>query len=974
MQLKVRKQTANLLRGLLSNSNEGAFRETLNNLRRSLPASETKIVYDFIERSPLFKKKPYLETYPKYPVTSSSVIRLVEVSLQNELDAQIARINKEAGKLLEYIEALSAANRLVEDGDYNAALESYIKIIATHGYSNWILRKFVFLNNRTTTAGNIASTFEAYFSATNGVRRNPITMALYDLMDDTIPYLAMRRSFISVFETKKISQTAEDIIKFLFYPHNAQETVISSTLQSFGLLSVVDALFIVFFYSFSSPLGDEFGIQNTVLAQVDPRIVEAWQKAFAFIDPERLITRSDEEPEHDDFRFYRRMPAWVEYANVAERKAVFDHYTSLRFQEIFRPSGKIGGICDAFFSHPFDFGDLADDPREARISQSSFVNDEAGVFTRSVAFLKLAADGKRFGNISSVAILQILNQTKEIATYLDPTALSQLFDGYSHNRVSYYVELILKYDSQPSNIGEHSVRRAVQDLIIQEFSGDMIGLAEWFRQHGDHLAQHFYGTCTETFLVQLYLLFHDAKAVIEAKAALMDWYGTAYQDKVAQERAQSLRLDLKLQEIRGNFNENRIYVDPVRYGQWVEDRLVDDLREACRISLVVPQTITTSEDIGDPLKVRQDLSLRLAAVLLKAFQEFCNNKFYGIDSYIGRRIRHGTLKGFMISEVKSLLDSEEYEVLRNSQGFSLAFQRWLDRYATSIDKLGLERLHVKSKSKPQGAIVPEITSVDKKAVAIKAIRDFSDLYRAETSVIAIAKLINEYCWLMVEKDLVQLQDVVEALREETGVINALEMRAEVTSDLHPLANQFCVEINGITLSKFSEARRWFSKPTTVIPSAPIALLFDAVISEVKEQNSEFKPFIIRAGNPDVVFVGSRYHYVYDVLYVVIANAARHGAPEGHLWFEVETEEREQLNLIRLKVTSQLKSPNETGAVTRNIDAAMAADIDNAMIEEGFSGIRKIRKLESEVDEIRNVAFSVFEGNVVFEATFLTTLS
>ncbi len=219
----------------------------------------------------------------------------------------------------------------------------------------------------------------------------------------------------------------------------------------------------------------------------------------------------------------------MEAANVSEKKALLDHYTSLRFQEMFRPSGEIGGISDAFFAQLFDFGDLVASPREAHISQDSFANDEAGVFTRSVAFLKLAADGRRLENLSSVAILQILNQTKEIATYLDPASLSQLFGGFSHDRISVYVELVLKYDSQPSNIGEHSVRRAVQDLIIQDFHGDIIALADWFRQHGDHLAQHFYGTCTETFLVQLYLLFHDDKAVTEAKAALMDWYGVTYQ-------------------------------------------------------------------------------------------------------------------------------------------------------------------------------------------------------------------------------------------------------------------------------------------------------------------------------------------------------------------------------------------------------------------------------------------------------------
>ena len=973
MHNRLRKDTANRLRGLVANTKESAFRETINNLRKSMSPTEARIVYTILETHPLFSKRPHTDKFPKQPVTSAGVVRLADVSLSHELSAQIARLNSEKSKLCDFIQKFGNANRLAEAGHSNEALGAYIQVIAEFGYSNWLLRKFVFLNNRTRDGGSIASTIETYFSAHSGNRMNPITMALYDMMDDTVSYWGMRRSFSAVFGKQKISQTSEDIVKFFFYPHNAQAGVLSSTIQSFSLLSLADTLFIVCFYAFNSPVGSEFGITEIVEQYLDPEIIELWSETFGKISTLNLIEVSRDEPEHDDFRFYRRSCAWLEYGNIASKRFVFDYYSSMRSQELFRPSLHATERLNEFFAEPFDMKLLASPYTSTSVEQTTFHHASAGMFARSIALLHLARLGNTFADLRSQQLLKLLNQTRDIAMFLDPDAISALFYEYPHDRMSKYLELILKHDSQPSNIGEHAVRRVVQDLIIEDYDSDIVKLADSFNDQGQHLAEHFLSTCTENFLVQLYQLYHQAKDVVEAKASLLEWYGKKFDDRVTTERAHSLRLDLKLQDIRGDFNENRIYVDPVRFGQWVEDKLIDDLREACRIALVVPQVITTNEEIADPLKVRQDVSLRLASVILRAFTEFCTNKFYGIDSYIGRRIRHGTLRGYMVSEVNAFIDAPEFTDLRSVAAFRDATDQWLERYASAIDHFGLERLHVKSRSKPSGAIMAEIASIDKRNTTQAALTDLTEKYRADASISSIAKVLIDYSWLLVEKDLENLRAYVDRMRADVGVINPSDLTPLLDTSKHPLARDFCHRLNAITLQKFKDATRWFSKPSNAIPSAPISLLFDAVVREIMEQEPKFRPKIVRSGDTTVIFMGSRYHYVYDVLEVLVANVAEHGVSDGDLIFDIVTVDIKRERKIVLTLTSLVK-PGEIEFVRAQLQQAMEADIDNAMVEEGFSGIRKVRKLAQEVDEITDIEAVVHhDDRVTFRATFTTAI-
>jgi hypothetical protein len=149
------------------------------------------------------------------------------------------------------------------------------------------------------------------------------------------------------------------------------------------------------------------------------------------------------------------------------------------------------------------------------------------------------------------------------------------------------------------------------------------------------------------------------------------------------------------------------------------------------------------------------------------------------------------------------------------------------------------------------------------------------------------------------------------------------------------------------------------------------LLFDAVLEEVKDQFPTFAPTIKREGVSEFILYGNYYHHVYDFLYVVIFNAAKYGRQDGILLqrIELDREGPQQLK-VSIVVGSQIRACDSVADVQENIRLAMAGSIEDAMVIEGRSGIKKLLRLESDVKEITAIDVA-FEGDMIMFSCSLT---
>jgi hypothetical protein len=544
--------------------------------------------------------------------------------------------------------------------------------------------------------------------------------------------------------------------------------------------------------------------------------------------------------------------------------------------------------------------------------------------------------------------------------------LCDFFGPPSSDLLVRYLSEAVIWDCSGKNTDQHRLRQTTQNIIIQRFGGDIVAFAQYLAKNSRYVALHFFNMSTESFLVLLFRLFPQPEMVFEARAKLLDWYGDHFKEPLAFERAKTLRLDQKLQKIRGDIDDTRIYVDPLRFGQWLQDFLLDELT-----NLLQPENISIADirafgAFGDFATNRQP-HIHLAATLQSAFHEFCVNKRYGVDSYLGRRIRHGTLKGVMLTQVQAVLRKPKYALLLQQMDVNDYLNQWISRYESKIAEWGQEIFQIWSKQKHHGAISTDITGSDKIESTRTALADLVAAYQETKSVAVVLQTIFEHCWRLLEKDLSQIRMFIESQRLEWGTINRTELRSMVTDEgLKTLAAELARETNTLTEEKFRNLSRWFTKPTNLAPSASILLLLDAVLGEVKEHFSDYAPKIRRAGLSDVELFGMYYHHVYDFLNVVIYNAAKHGKRSGLLVQDIQIKESPgQPSLLQVSISSEKSDAESMEAAKSNINNAMSGSTDDAMVVEVRSGIKKLIRLSSDVKEISNFGVSFDDGLIRF---------
>ena len=125
------------------------------------------------------------------------------------------------------------------------------------------------------------------------------------------------------------------------------------------------------------------------------------------------------------------------------------------------------------------------------------------------------------------------------------------------------------------------------------------------------------------------------------------------------------------------------------------------------------------------------------------------------------------------------------------------------------------------------------------------------------------------------------------------------------------------------------------------PKASLSLLFKAVIEEVRDTFPLFKD--IDGDNQfDFELFGGAYHVIYDALYVIIYNAAKHGKPTSHLekFYTVDPSNYK----IIVSVSSDIKDSDNEDYINSRLQVDQEMDIDNAQLSEDRSGIKKLYHL------------------------------
>jgi hypothetical protein len=915
---KLSKKNRHRIRAMFNLSNIDGFK-IFNIIRESASAIEIFHAETFLlEAQYLAYKLP--EKFPVIPQVKENYHRLTALELDKQSRLLEIHVRASMRKLLEFCCAIADLNRYA----YSKSFEKFdIKLHDMQedfGHSHFLLRKACWAKSEASEDIVLKAVDDLLQSCGIG-EKNLLTTSIVNCFSEGQDYFALRKSMLGI-SAKGIkgvrNQFTRDMVRIIFHPHASDLTDLSSMLQSAMQSSIIDALI-----CFKINRG-RFSVEGYESCDAICAVLE---KASIGVDS---LAKLYLEQEDSEGIFFQRTGAWLESNQVIEYRLINDFF----YDPI------VGGNIevDQYFidkcAAACSLTSIADLKQGQDLIAHDFPNlrklEMDGLVTRSSVFNFVLFKNGGNDSIDEDALLWIMTHTRDLFRTINVAQAKRLI-SHLKSRLSKIIIYLLIVKRARDDLSSNRLTRLLEDEIIENYSGDLIQFIEKLGARYEGVAIYLHETCTEDFLARLTKIIPETKAISDTRATLHEWRGMKTGDTGLLDRARAIRIDYKISLVRGEIDDNRIYVDPSRFLDWVADNIAGELTT---VLTSINHNLGPDEKVDDP---------QLRDLISRCYQEFCSNKHYGVASYIGRRIRHGTFKGHIFTNVM-LVERNHASFLADSV-VSEKYRAWRNRYEGLVSLAVTEKLHIETNVKKGGLIKPDTRSAAKQEVVSACMNDLMKFFRTHGVTTNLPPVILDYCWRMVELDLLAIRNYIKSIKS-TLAVNELnvDLRRLWTGAPH-IHSAFAQELQ-LTLNKqFKLAQNWFKRPPSVSPKANVNLLYKAVIGEVQETFSSFKTDADFDEDEDLELFGEVYHRIYDALFVIIFNAAKHGKVSFPLerYFLVERGIDEKTYLL-INISSVIRDDQSEDEINSVLCPGPHIDISNAHMHENRSGIPKLYNL------------------------------
>ena len=608
-----------------------------------------------------------------------------------------------------------------------------------------------------------------------------------------------------------------------------------------------------------------------------------------------------------------------------------------------------------FFASELKLADLCEPPSSENLREFlHFDNSTSSVFVRTVAVLNRIRKGDRLSDLSPEEIRILLSQTTSFSRILRKNELVELKERSERedSHVIVFLAMVMLNEHEPSEDIAFDTRMAFQKVVIQSYDSDIVKFLNWLYGRTQSLCPVVVDLCDIAFLERLYLLNSSYTEVLSTRESICRWTAEKFDRPELVATADRLALDSKVRMIREGIDETRIFVDVLRYKQWAMDALSPTLRKFERVVSVAPVTITDKHRaVGASRKDKEapvassDFWFYITSEY--AFDQFCHNKLFGIDSYLSRRIRHGTLAGTLIVPIQQKLDefNRNHSNSINSND-NKRLLRVLERYKTIVSEIRDDLLHFRSKDKPNGLFIP---GADQTTTRIHLQQDFLNqvvkYFHDGHSASDVCPFFLNHCWDLLTEDLLRIQnelrrlfvsEVRPLLRSVAEGKRELDAWKSLAADLDQTADRL-----------FSGLNRWFEKSEGSAMLVTVRELVTVVVQEVAGYFPNYEQRYSHELGGDESLSGLAYQTVYDLLSVFFTNIAQHADPkaETRLISRFTDWEPSGSAMLNIGIVSRNLAGTIDEDVRRSIhDVLVNDEDDDSMVREGNSGLGKAKAL------------------------------
>jgi len=940
------KKSRNKLRAILSNGNANANAIiSLGQLRAKLGKDQLDALEVILNSSALVKavrmsapfpkkKPPFIDTLQTHRRAGLEELLSIIENSANEFKIRLIRVAK---SLHEIDDAYAA-------GNIESCRQLISASIALDGWSHATLRRIVLIRENRPKGKEDEKIEELVRQA--DIKSVVVSSLIHSYSLDQ-NYLTIKRSILNLADRGTINRYSSTICRLAVQPFARNQEDLTAFLSEVEKCSLIDVIILAKFNSHLFRIKD-----YPAISEIANQLGQT--KLF-----ERLVDTYDANDLHSEDTFYKQSSAWLEYEPIRQYRLLLDSYYDTSAEDV---DNLAEGCATALHDWVGDMtpSNLVRKTQFTKHQYTSLAKLElSGTATRSAIFnyWLYHSDGQigfdRDDLFTLMGLTGDLSRTVPIKAVRTAAKLAK--DGLVR-----LILLLLLAKRSKNELDSYQLRKLLEEVTIKDHGGELVKLVEAYELTHPYVSEYIYEIATEDFLAKLNKLAPHLADIPEVRASLHEWMARFKKDDHFLNRARAVRIDHQLNRVRNEIDDHRIYVDPSRFSSWIEDEMIIELNRA----------LTSTGTGKKGVSINCDETI-LSMVMRRCYNAFCSNPVFGIASYIGRRIRHGTFHGHLYSSVINQIEKgEKFRHLSRSPQFAAKWQAWKSAYNRSIEGIIQDRLHVISKTKPHGLLQPEAYGSQKLEILDAAVKTISSAYAETKSVMGIELDIIDYCWRLAECDLIAVTRYLKA--QQVPLKNLPFLNTELLVSVEPadarLAEGFRRELEHAIDHKLAAMFGWFKRPSIVAPKVSLTLLFEAIVAEIKDTIPDFNPQKDDNSKGEVELVGNAYHIVYDSLAVVVANAAKHGDRSRPVRrnFEITSGKKKQLIV---NISSFIRPTDDSTRVTAIIEERKRANFEDANLYQGKSGISKLLLLAHNRQDFSLDQYEVLGNEVNVRLTY-----
>lgn len=582
------------------------------------------------------------------------------------------------------------------------------------------------------------------------------------------------------------------------------------------------------------------------------------------------------------------------------------------------------------------------------------------LFYRTYLFLRFIQKANNLARLSSEDVEYIFDNTTRLEALLLERELKTMHLNASDDaRALISVLALALYRGKSSDPDiDFDFRAKLEEYIIKHYDGRIVDFIDSIAPKSPEVANYIASSLDEVTLQKMYQLISSSVEAENARRDILTSVGIHLNNIDFIIEAEAIETRSKVAKLKNYFDASRMYVDSIAMKKWLGSNpsaYTEQYKELLpKITARVSTSAGGSGKDGklDFVKITSTDAFLVERIATDAFREFCINNEFGIESYLGRRIRHNTLHGVMTKSVDAVLQRQEYHPIIAGTPFGAALRTWESGYKVYIERMRKEFLQFKTDGRPHALFNSEI--------------DFSDIVTKRNLQLLVqslrisgAELLDEliisFCWRQIGP---QLESASRQIR--------VKMTQDVTQHLDQVLQKFHgpeeVKIkhalqDAIT-SVFAQVASWFQLPQTGFVPASIPEICNIIDIE----HGRTTPTIVIGNRENTSYYGISVHRLYDCLAVLLQNAFKHGRPGTDVVVRMSTEPIEATNLHVLDVAVQSILPRGRAGdcVNRVSQALTSSETSKDMVTEGYSGIKKVKFITRLNEGVPTVAFDILD--------------